>query len=93
MFRKSDYETESIAINKTIQLDGAPEITETAEEKQEIAESEVRHYTETRYHKVSAGETLYSIAKRRGVTVDQLCKLNHLTRDIKVRPGQILRYS
>ena len=93
MFRKSDYETESIAINKTIQLDGAPEITETAEEKREIAESEVRKYTETRYHKVSAGETLYSIARRRGVTVDQLCKLNHLTRDIKVRPGQILRYS
>ena len=93
MFRKSDYETESVAINKTIKLDGAPEITEDAEEKREIAESEVRKYTETRYHKVSAGETLYSIARRRGVTVDQLCKLNHLTRDIKVRPGQILRYS
>lgn len=92
-FRKSDYEQESVAINNTIHLDGASESEEVAEEKQEIAESEVRQYTETRYHKVSAGETLYSIAKRRGVTVDQLCKLNHLTRDIKVRPGQILRYS
>lgn len=93
MFRKSDYEHESVAINKTIQLDGAPEPTLAAEEKQDIPASEVRQYTETRYHKVSAGETLYSIARRRGVTVEQLCKLNHLTRDIKVRPGQILRYS
>lgn len=48
---------------------------------------------EIRYHKVSAGETLYGIAKRRGITVDELCKLNHLTRDVKVRPGQLLRYS
>ena len=92
-FRKSDYEYESVAVNKTFQTDGATESVEPAEEKQEIAESEIRQYTETRYHKVSAGETLYSIAKRRGVTVEQLCKLNHLTRDIKVRPGQILRYS
>lgn len=92
-FRKSDYEYESVAVNKTFQTDGATESVEPEEEKQEIAESEIRQYSETRYHKVSAGETLYSIAKRRGVTVEQLCKLNHLTRDIKVRPGQILRYS
>lgn len=48
---------------------------------------------EIRYHKVAVGETLYSIAKRRKVTVDELCRMNHLTRDIKVRPGQLLRYS
>lgn len=93
MFRKSNYEDESVAVNKTIHLEGAAEEVENVEEQKEIAESEVRHYTETRYHKVKSGETLYSIAKRRGVTVEQLCKLNHLTRDIKVRPGQILRYS
>ena len=93
MFRKSNYEQESVAVNKTIRLDGAPEETEIVEEQKEIAESEVRQYTETRYHKVKSGETLYGIAKRRGVTVEQLCKLNHLTRDVKVRPGQILRYS
>lgn len=45
------------------------------------------------YHKVASGETLTSIAEKRGVTVDQLCKLNHLTRNSKVRPGRILRYS
>ena len=93
MFRKSNYEYESVAINKTIHLDGATEATENVEEQNEIAASEVRQYTDTRYHKVKSGETLYSIAKRRGITVEQLCKLNRLTRDVKVRPGQILRYS
>lgn len=48
---------------------------------------------EVRYHKVAVGESLQTIAKRRGISVEELCKLNHLTRDIKVRPGQLLRYS
>ena len=45
------------------------------------------------YHKVSSGETLQSIADKRGVTVDTLCKLNHIRKTMRLRPGQILRYS
>jgi murein DD-endopeptidase MepM/ murein hydrolase activator NlpD len=45
-----------------------------------------------RFHKVSVGETLYGIARKRGCTVDELCAKNHLTKDVKVRPGQLLRY-
>ena len=45
------------------------------------------------YHKVASGETLQSIAKKRGVTVDTLCKLNHIRKTMRLRPGQILRYS
>lgn len=45
------------------------------------------------YHKVASGETLTSIAQRRGVTIDQICRLNHLTKNSKVRPGMMLRYS
>lgn len=46
----------------------------------------------TGYHKVAAGETLYSIAKRRGTTVEDLEKKNHIGKDYKVIPGQILKY-
>ena len=46
-----------------------------------------------RYHKVKSGETLASIAEKRGVTIDTICKLNHITKGKAVRPGQILRYS
>ena len=45
------------------------------------------------YHKVAAGETLASIAQKRGVSVDQICKLNHLNTRSRIRPGMILRYS
>ncbi|MBR6963697.1 MAG: peptidoglycan DD-metalloendopeptidase family protein [Prevotella sp.] len=45
------------------------------------------------YHKVVAGETLYSISRTRGVSVDELCRLNNLSKTTKVRIGQIIRYS
>lgn len=45
------------------------------------------------YHKVKKGETLDRIAKKRGVTVEKICKLNHITKTMRLRPGQILRYS
>ena len=45
------------------------------------------------YHKVQSGETLSSIAAKRGVTIDQLCRLNHIRKNMKIRKGMILRYS
>lgn len=45
------------------------------------------------YHKVKKGETLDRIAKKRGVTVEKICKLNHITKTMRLRQGQILRYS
>lgn len=45
------------------------------------------------YHKVKKGETLDRIAKMRGVSVEKICKLNHITKTMRLRPGQILRYS
>ena len=45
------------------------------------------------YHKVKYGETLSSIAKKRGVTVEQICRLNGYKKNKVLTPGQILRYS
>ena len=45
------------------------------------------------YHKVAKGETLETIAKKRGVTIEKICKLNHIPKTMRLRPGQILRYS
>lgn len=106
MFRKSNYERANRDINNTFDtqaggpgLDLAAAIPGTKAKKQyDASDSEQaanippQSTVEARYHKVAVGETLTSIAKRRGSTVDKLCKLNHLTRDVKVRPGQLLRY-
>lgn len=48
---------------------------------------------QVQYHKVAKGETLETIAKKRGVTIDKICKLNHISKTMRLRPGQILRYS
>jgi LysM repeat protein len=44
----------------------------------------------TQQYKVSAGETLYSIAKRFNTTVEDITKLNDLS-NTTVKPGQILQ--
>ena len=45
---------------------------------------------EVRYHKVRAGETVYSIARRYGLTVDELMRLNKLTPEAVLHPGDKL---
>ncbi|EJW96023.1 peptidase, M23/M37 family [gut metagenome] len=46
-----------------------------------------------RYHKVKSGDTLSRIAKRRGVSVSRLCKLNRIKPNTTLRIGQVLRCS
>lgn len=43
-------------------------------------------------HKVKKGETLQSIARKRQITVDALCRLNHIGKNVQLKPGQILKY-
>ena len=57
------------------------------EEVDEIEEATVHYY------KIHKGETLSSIAKKNGVTIEELCKLNHITRRTKLRIGQVLKCS
>lgn len=45
------------------------------------------------YYKVKSGDSLSKIAAKQGITIDQLCKLNNLTRKSVLRPGQMIRCS
>ena len=45
-----------------------------------------------KFYKVVRGETLYSIAKKMGMSVTTLCNLNRISSRTKLRVGQILRY-
>lgn len=94
MFHRDTYENESVLANKARGKSAgddeavAQETSSSKSRKQSSASS-----SDIRYHKVKRGETLSSIAKKRGTTIDKLCKLNHISKRMRIRPGQILRYS
>ena len=45
------------------------------------------------YHKVRKGETLSSIARKHRTSVEAICKLNRISKNVRLRPGQILKYN
>lgn len=89
MFRRDTYDRESLAATR---LRGKNDDVASATSKEPAVGDNVE-VGEVRYHKVACGETLYSIAQKRGTTVDKICRLNHISKKQRVRPGQILRYS
>ena len=54
---------------------------------------EMRKKARSGIHKVQSGETLSSIAKKHGTTIDKLCSLNNIKRTTILQLGQILRYN
>ena len=44
--------------------------------------------TKTRYHEVRRGETLFRISKNYGLSLEQLCRLNQITPETPISPGQ-----
>ena len=92
MFRKSSYQRESSLATR---LRGVGGIGEVDNEEVELAAAapEASYKQEGRFHKVKRGETLYSIARKRGTTVDAIMKMNHLKKSSKLKPGQILKFN
>ncbi len=45
------------------------------------------------YYKVKVGDTLPAIARKVNTTVDNLCKLNNISKTTRLRPGQLLKYN
>ncbi len=67
--------------------------TDEDDDELAIAAPEASFAPETHFHKVKKGETLQSIARKRGMSIDALCKLNHIGKNIRLMPGQILKYN
>ena len=93
MFRKSSYQRESMVATRLRGVGGGSLKTDSEDVELATAAPAANYSQESRFHKVKKGETLYSIAKRRGTTVDAIMKLNHLKKNAKVKAGQILKYN
>ena len=98
-FRRSSYAAEAAlatrlrGANANVSSKGRLETDEDDDSEMAIAAPEASFAPESHFHKVKKGETLQSIAKKRGMTIDALCKLNHIGKNIRLMPGQILKYN
>jgi len=97
MFRKSTYNRESAEATRLrgvggVAVNGDLDVPETSVAAANTS-SNARASRSTRFHKVAKGETLYSIARKRGTSVDAMCKLNHISKNARIRVGQILKYN
>lgn len=68
-------------------------VSRNIEEVSEMNQTAVRNYEGIRYHKIHSGETVAAIAEKRGVSVEQICRLNHIDKNATLKPGNILRYN
>jgi murein DD-endopeptidase MepM/ murein hydrolase activator NlpD len=98
VFRKSTYQRESSVANRLRGVGATGNYTSsTFDSNMEMASNEPSeqptYVRESRFHKVRKGETLYSISRKRGTPVNTLMRLNHLKKNAKLKPGQILKYN
>ena len=98
LFRKNTYSKESaqatrlrgvggssVAMEDQLDMPGSASAATAAKQAPRAAT--------TRLHKVKKGETLYSIARKRHTTVDAICKLNRISKNTRLKMGQILKYN
>ena len=94
LFRKSTYQHDSSLANRLRGVGGMSYGTNIDDDIElAIAAPEASYKQENRFHKVKRGETLFSIARKRGTTVNAIMKMNHLKKNAKLKPGQILKFN
>ena len=96
-FRKATYDNESAQATRLRGVSGTAVAEPRANTTEMASVTQTKRNTtasgNSRFHKVNKGETLYSIARKRGTTVDKLCKLNHIGKNFRLTPGQVLKYN
>ncbi len=91
MFRRDTYQREGVLANRLRGVGGS----EVSGDDIELATAApaATYTSNVRFHKVRSGETLSSIARKRHTTVAALCKLNRIGKNMRLMPGQILKYN
>lgn len=93
MFYRDTYQKESIVANRLRGVGGKGNIEADEDTELAIAAPEASYAKDVKFHKVKRGETLASIARKRGTTIDEICRLNRIGKNIRLMPGQILKYN
>ena len=86
-------ESNKLPSNEILASQGGPTFKADKEAESKRFQSERREAMRQSVYKVKSGDTLSTIAKKRGTTVAKLCKLNNITTKTVLRIGQVLRCS
>ena len=83
---KSTIKIQKIALE---QIDRSQYNTSDSEKKNDMTSH--NETSSLKYHKVKKGETVSGIARKHGISVEELCSLNHIRKSVRLNPGQILK--
>jgi murein DD-endopeptidase MepM/ murein hydrolase activator NlpD len=86
-------ESQKLPSNTVLASVGGPTFEADKEEESKKFQEERRQSLRTSVHRVAKGESLSTIARKRGTTVANLCKLNNISTKTVLRVGQILKCS
>ena len=92
-FRRSTYSRESLQAARLRGVGGSASDDAVGDQLYTQSSKQTASARNTRFHKVRKGETLSSIARKRNTSVAAICKLNRIGKNMKLRPGQILKYN
>lgn len=93
-FRRDSYDKDAAMANRLRGAGGTGTGVNSDDDIELTTAAPAASYaTDVRFHKVKKGDTLASIARKRGTTIDALCKLNRIGKKIRLMPGQILKYN
>jgi murein DD-endopeptidase MepM/ murein hydrolase activator NlpD len=93
LFRRNQYERDGAIATQLRGANGLYGYNPADVNSPNMGKSVAHSTGNVRYHKVKKGETLSAIARKHKTTVNALCKLNRIGKNIRLRPGQILKYS
>ena len=94
MFRRSTYNQESAQATRLRGTGGVYRGGDDLEANMASSKSSKKQTSSSvRYHKVQKGETLSAIARKHRTSVNALCSLNGIKKNVTLRVGQILKYN
>ncbi len=92
-FRNATHYREGLAVNRLRGAGVKPSNASLDEVGISTPAPVTADVNKVRFHKVRSGETLTSIARKRGTTINALCRLNRIGKNVRLMPGQILKYN
>ena len=92
-FNRKHYAAESAQATRLRGAGGSSVTTSDDDLDLAVSTAPARAASNVHFHKVKKGDTLQAIARKHHTTVAKLCQLNRIGKNIRLRPGQILKYN